>query len=61
MQTIGDLFDEEETHLLAQAKADIAAETQRYHSDPAYRAKVDAEREAKFAALPDTVVEDEEE
>lgn len=58
MTTMGNLFDEEEVRLLAQAKADIAAETQRYRSDPVYRAKIDAEREAKFAALPDMVAED---
>lgn len=61
MQPLGDLFEEEEARLLAQAKADIAAEIQRYISDPVYRAQRDADHKAKLDAYPDVFVEDEDE
>jgi hypothetical protein len=60
MENMGDLISQDEERLLAQAKADMAAEMQRYNADPAYRSLRDAAHKAKLDAYPDTFVQDNE-
>ena len=49
MQSLDELFNEVEAESLAKARIEMAEEKQRYETDPAYRAEVDA-KHAKFVA-----------
>jgi hypothetical protein len=54
MENMTDIFREEETRLLAEGRAAIAAETAAWNAlSQAERDAITAEREARFAALDD--------
>lgn len=58
-QTLGDLFLEEETRMLEQGRKEITQETAAWELLPqSEKDRINAEREAKFANLPE--VEEEE-
>lgn len=61
MQTIDELFNEEEERLIREARAAIQAEDNLYRTNIDYRNKVDKMREEKLAMLSESVPLEEEE
>ncbi|CAB5187270.1 hypothetical protein UFOVP166_26 [uncultured Caudovirales phage] len=60
MEDFNDIFREEEARLLAEGRADIAAETAAWNAlTQTERDAITAEREARFAALDDAAEDDE--